>query len=112
VARLFKKHNGKQGVTVRSAPPELDIAASRTGDRFYLHVANMSYRNAVEAAFAVSGARVTGGRVFETAPGDPRAYVNQDAPSTFDPQERELAGGGVVKWRFPARSVSAVELAT
>src|SRR5437899_11960502 len=29
VMRLFKRHNGAQGVTVKSAPSNLDIAASR-----------------------------------------------------------------------------------
>ena len=55
IMRLFKRHNGKQGVAVQSAPPDLDIAASRSGNRVFLHVLNKSFGRAVEAGFAVAG---------------------------------------------------------
>jgi len=112
IMRLFKLYNGKQAIAVTSAPPDLDIAASRTAGRVYPHVLNMSYSQSVQAAFAVSGMRVKGGRVFEIAPEDPREYVNQDRPQIFAPQERQLSeqGAGVWSWRFPPRSVSAVVL--
>lgn len=110
IARLFKKYNGRQGVNVNLTPAGLDIAASRSGDTIYLHVANLEYAKAVEAPLVVNGMVVTGGRVFEIAPEDPRAYVNQDQPDVFRPQERALPSGPVARWRFPARSVSVVQL--
>jgi alpha-N-arabinofuranosidase len=103
IARLFKQHNGTHGVAVRSAPAGLDIAASRSGDKLYLHVANVQYGRAVEASFP--GAK--SGRVYGIAPDDLRAYVNQDQPDVFRPREAALTGSS---WRFPAGSVSAVEL--
>lgn len=103
IARLFKRHSGTHAVAVRKAPPELDIAASRADNRLYLHVANLAYANAVAATFPGT----TGGRVFEIAPEDPRSYVNQDQPNVFLPREAAVAGSS---WRFPARSVSVVEL--
>jgi alpha-N-arabinofuranosidase len=108
IARLFRKYNGEQGVAVRSTPAGLDIAASRTGGKVWLHVASLEYRRAVEASVAVDGMRVTGGRVFEIAPEDLRTDVNRDQPDIFQPREAVLPAGG--KWRFPAGSVSAVEL--
>jgi len=110
IARLFRRHNGTQGVAVRSAPDGLDIAASRTGNKVWLHVANLKYRGAVEAGFEVDGMRVAGGRVFEIAPENLRSYVNQDQPDVFRPREAPLATGADGKWRFPAGSVTAVEL--
>ncbi len=110
VMRLFGRYNGKQGVTVKSAPGELDIAASRTGNRIWLHVANLDFRRSVEAALAVEGFTIRNGRVFEIAPDDPREYVSQDQPRILHPRERNLGAGPVFRWRFPARSVSAVEL--
>jgi hypothetical protein len=110
VARLFRRQNGEQGVAVKSAPSDLDIAASRTADKLFLHVANLSYRRPVEAAFVVQGMTVAGGRVFEIAPEDPRTYVSQEQPAVFTPKEKPLGAGPVFKWRFPATSVSAVEL--
>jgi hypothetical protein len=110
VARLFKKVGGKQGVAVKSAPSGLDIAASRTADKMYLHVASLEYRRPVEAAFAVDGMTITGGRVFEIAPEDLRQYVNVEQPDVFKPREAALPPGPAPRWRFPAGSVTAVEL--
>jgi alpha-L-arabinofuranosidase len=110
IARLFKRHNGKQGVGVTKAPGGLDIAASRTGDRVYLHVANVQYKGAVEVVFAVSGKVITGGRVMAIAPADLRQNVGLDQPEIFKPQETALAAGPEPKWVFPAGSVSVVEL--
>jgi alpha-L-arabinofuranosidase len=110
VARLFKRHNGKEGVSVKSSPTDLDICGSRTGDKIFLHVANMNYASPVEASFAVSGMTVTSGRVWEIAPENPRQEISPLNPDVFKPVERLLAPTDVVKWRFPARSVSAVEL--
>jgi hypothetical protein len=103
VARLFRRHNGTHGVAVKSAPTGLDIAASRAGNKLFLHVANVEYSRPVEASFPGT----KGGRVFEIAPENLRAYVNQDQPDTFRPRESVMTGP---TWRFPAGSVSAIEL--
>ena len=110
IARLFKQVNGTHGVQVKTAPSSLDIAASRTDDKVYLHVANLEYKRSVEAEFAVAGMKITGGRVHEIAPQDLRQYVSQDQPDVFKPREVALAADPAPKWRFPAGSVSAVEL--
>jgi hypothetical protein len=103
IARLFKRHNGTHGIEVKSAPPGLDVAASVSNSKLYLHVLNTEFSRAIDAA--LPGTK--GGRVFEIAPENLRAYVNQDQPETFRPKEHVLSGS---TWRFPAGSVSAVEL--
>jgi alpha-L-arabinofuranosidase len=110
IARLFSRVNGTHGIDVKSGPSNLDIAASRTGGKIYLHVANLEYKRAVEASFAVTGMKITGGRVHEIAPEELRQYVSQDQPDVFKPRDAALPAGAVPKWRFPAGSVSAVEL--
>src|SRR5205823_1420651 len=110
VMRLFKRHNGEQGVTVKSAPSNLDIAASRTGDKLFLHVANVNFSGATEAAFAVTGLHAIAGRVWEISPENPRQEISPLNPDVFNPREEALPQGDILKWRFPARSVSAVEL--
>jgi len=110
VMRLFKRHNGTHGVAVKSAPASLDIAASREGSKLFLHVANMNYSGATDAAFAVEGFVVTGGRVLEISPENPRQEISPLNPDVFKPREHPLAQADAVKWRFPARSVSVVEL--
>jgi len=110
VMQLFKRHNGKQAVAVKSAPADLDIAVSRSGTRLYLHVANLSYRTSCEVTFAVEGMAIAGGAVSEIAPESPRAYVSETEPNVFAPVEKPLPLDPVPTWRFPAASVSAVEL--
>lgn len=110
VMRLYKKHCGRQGVTATSTTSDLDVAASRSGNKFFLHVANRRYNGAVEAAIAVRGGAITGGKVYEIAPTDLETYVNQDQRDVFTPQEKSFGEGPVFKWTFPAASVSAVEL--
>jgi alpha-L-arabinofuranosidase len=110
VARLFKRHNGTRAVAVRSQSSDLDLAASRDGDKFFLHVANMNYSKTVEASLLVAGRTVTACRVFEIAPENPRQEVSPLNPDVFKPQEHQLPRAKVFKWRFPARSVSALEL--
>jgi alpha-L-arabinofuranosidase len=107
VARLFKRYSGEQGVTVKAAPSSLDIAASRTGNQVFLHVLNLDCRKFVDVSFEVAGKKVISGRVLEIAPSDLRAYVSEDQPNSFQPVEKSLAAN----WRFPAASVSVVELA-
>lgn len=109
IMRLFKRHNGKQGIAVQ-APPDLDVAASRTGDKIFLHVANLRYRGSVQAAFSVAGMRIISGRVFEIAPEDLRTAVSQDEPDVFAPRQRAMPNPQAAAWQFPAGSVSAVEL--
>jgi alpha-L-arabinofuranosidase len=110
VSRLFKKVNGKQAVNVKTTPSGLDIAATRSGNKIYLHVANLEFSKSVEADFEVETSTLRGGRVFEIAPGDLRTAVDQDQPDVFKPRESALPAGPAVKWRFPAASVTAVEL--
>jgi hypothetical protein len=108
IMRLFRKHSGTQGVSATAPTRDLDIAASRTGSTVFLHVLNTNYSRAVEAGFEIASARITGGRVFEIAPKDPREYVGPEQPKIFDPVEKALPAGS--RWTFPARSVSVVEL--
>ena len=54
--------------------------------------------------------KISGGRVYEIAPEDSRTYVNQDQPNVFQPREAALPIDPIPKWRFPATSVSVVEL--
>lgn len=110
VMRLFGKHHGAEGVNVKTAPGALDVAASRTGNRIYLNVANTNYSSPVEATFAVEGMVIRGGRVLAIAPEKLRQEISTRNPNVFDPKEHVLPAGDKFRWRFPARSVCAVEL--
>jgi hypothetical protein len=110
IARLFRRYNGNQGVAVTSVPPGLDVAASRSGNTIYLHVANVNFRGSVEVSFAVQGMKVVSGRTWAIAPENLRQFVSLDQPGVFAPVESVIPGQPPFKWRFPAGSVTAVEL--
>jgi alpha-L-arabinofuranosidase len=110
VARLFKQHNGEQGIAVKSSPTELDVCSSRTGEKFFLHVANKNYSGAVEASLAVDGMTIMRGKVLQIAPENLRQEISPLNPDVFKPTDHQLDCDANVKWTFPARSVSVVEL--
>ncbi|MCL4401672.1 MAG: alpha-L-arabinofuranosidase, partial [Acidobacteria bacterium] len=112
IARLFRRWSGEQGIAVTAAPSGLDIAASRAGNRIYLHVVNVEYGRSVAAGFAVKGTVVKSGRVHAIAPEHLRQSVSQDQPDVFRPRDFTLPPGPALEWRFPAGSVSVVELET
>ncbi len=107
VMALYREHTGEDSLEVATAPGDLDVTASRTGDRVFLHVANINRRRPVTARFEVRGNRIVGGRVFHIAL-DPEHEVFEHKPEVTHPRESPLPLSG--PWSFPAASVSAVEL--
>lgn len=110
VTQLFRKNVGEQGVRVERAPSDLDVVATRTGERVFVHVANKRYSGAVTVSFRVSSSVIAGAKVRAIAPPDLRAYVDADQRKTFTPVEQDLGRGPEFTWRVPAGAVGAVEL--
>ncbi len=104
---LYRKHTGENALEVTSMPGDLDVTASRTGDRVFLHVANVSRTRPVAARFEVLRRRIAAGRIFHIAL-DPEYEIFQHEPEITHPKESALPASG--EWTFPAASVSAVEL--
>ena len=104
---LYRHHTGEKAVAVTKSPDALDVTASRTGDRVYLHVVNTERTHSVEADPHVDGKKVKAGRVFTLA-ADPEFEVFEYREDVLQPIEQPLPASG--KWAFPAASVSAVEL--
>jgi alpha-L-arabinofuranosidase len=107
VMALYRKHSGEKACTVAKAPDGLDVTASRTGDRVFLHVVNTQRTRAVAARIGIAGHAVQEGKVFALA-ADPEAEVMETDPDVVRLSEGALPADGA--WEFPAASVSAVEL--
>ena len=107
VMALYRKHSGEKACTVAKAPDGLDVTASRTGDRVFLHVVNTQRTRAVGARIGVAQQAVQEGKVFALA-ADPEAEVMETDPDVVRLSEGALPADGA--WEFPAASVSAVEL--
>ncbi len=107
VMSLYRKHSGKRAVAVTGTPDGLDVVASRTGNRVFLHVVNTRRTRSVRSTFRIQGARISEGRVHWFAL-NPEDEVFQYRPECTFPKEKKL--DSTLQWTFPAASVSAVEL--
>jgi len=107
VMSLYRHHTGAKAVNVETAPEDLDVTASRNGDRIYLHVVNTKRDRSITAQLVVNGMEIRSGNIFEMA-GDPEYEVIETQPDEIVPVEKNLPPDG--RWTFPPASVSAVEL--
>lgn len=107
VMSLYRHHVGSQAVRVARCPAELDVTASREGNRFFFHVVNTSRDRAIDVQFRVTGLASQAGKVFEIA-ADPMFEIRETSPDAFNPVEKTLPEDG--RWRIPPASVSAVEV--
>jgi len=119
VMALFRKHVGKKAVRVESAPKDLDVTASRTGRRIFMHVVNVNRTRSVRARVRLRGMAIVSARAFEIAD-DPASEIYETEPDLFAPKQRKLPVNGKrlqgkyrpgqLNWTFPPASVTAVEL--
>ncbi len=107
VMALYRHHTGEQAVGVVKAPDGLDVTASRTGGRLYLHVVNTSRKKSVAARLTIEDMNVESGTVFELA-ADPEFEVMETQARRIIPARKDLPTDTL--WTFPPASVSAVEL--
>jgi len=113
IMSLYKKYGGNQGIQVKEAPTDLDIAATRDNDKLYLHILNTRFTKPVKADIQVDGYDISSAKTYRIAPDDPRSYVDRGRKNTFEPEEQTLEKNsqGVIG-EFPPTSVSIVELRT
>jgi hypothetical protein len=107
VMSLYRRHGGQQAIGVTNAPEGLDVTASRTGERIFLHVVNTDRQRSITSRLVIDGMSIRSGSIFELAT-DPEFEVIETQANEIVPVRKELPSGG--QWTFPAASVSAVEL--
>jgi hypothetical protein len=94
---------------VVKAPEALDVTASRSKGRLFLHVVNTNRDRSVTTRLAVENMSILSGRVFQLA-ADPEFEVIETQAREITPVQKDLPPDGL--WTFPPASVSAVELDT
>jgi len=109
VMSLYRHHVGEQFIEVTHTPDGLDITASRTGDKFYLHVVNTQRTRSIRSPIDITGRQVRGGKVSEIAV-EPEHEITGFSPDSLNPAEKPWQDNA--PWEFPAASVSVVELDT
>jgi alpha-L-arabinofuranosidase len=104
---LYRHHTGTHAVDVIKTPEGLDVTASRSEDRIYLHVVNTNRTQGVSTALGVDDCTIESGKVFQLA-ADPQFEVIGTTLEEIPIEELAMTSPG--QWTFPAASVSAVEL--
>lgn len=107
VMSLYRHHTGERALNVGRVPGDLDVVASRTGDTVFLHVVNTNRTRSVKTTLGVDGMKVLSGRVHQLC-ADPEFEVMEGQSEDIVPVESALPASAA--WRFPAASVTAVEL--
>lgn len=107
VMSLYRHHSGEELVSVPSHPDGLDVTASRTGNRLFLHVVNIQRTGAVRTQININDMAIRSGEAFEIAV-PPEMEITRFTPRALQPKQKTLPPDG--HWEFPAASVTAIEL--
>lgn len=106
VMQLMGNHIGKKALDVRvSDDAGIDVCASRTGNRVFLHLVNLNRKNAQKLSFEIGGRSAVPCRILEIA-ADPAEEVCILTPDLFAPQEIPVTG---TAYTLPAAAVAVVE---
>jgi alpha-L-arabinofuranosidase len=108
VMKLYRHHIGTHALDVSSSPSDLDVVASRSGNKLFLHVVNTNRSREVGADFMLPEGSIAKATAFEIAD-DPMVEVS-DLNSSEVMQIRERALDNSGRWNFSPASVTAVEV--
>ena len=103
ISALFSKNMGTERVFC-DAPTDLDIAASRDGDDYYLHIVNTSFDRAATLPLTLDGKPITEGETL-LLKADPLFEVGDYTAGQLVPETIPHEGDF---WTIPAASVSVV----
>jgi hypothetical protein len=102
---MFGRNTGVFEVDVLESPEHLDIAVSRTGNRFYVHVVNTSMEEAVGTSIQCEDGICNGIRLIR-AVSDPFAHISEFCVDLFNEKTFEISCREQVL--FPPASVSVL----
>jgi alpha-L-arabinofuranosidase len=108
VMNLYRHHIGTHAVEVAACPAELDVVASRSAEKLFLHVVNTDRRRSATAELRLPSASIAGAVAYQIAD-EPMIEVTElNSSKVMQIERSKLPSDG--KWSFPAASVSAVEI--
>ena len=125
VFKMYMAHMGATAIRTEFAAPQatydrlgktatlwgLNGSASVSGKKVTLTVVNPHSSRMVEAEIVVRGASVAGGRGQVLTSGDLHAHNDFERPDAVHPEAAAVTvSGGRVVHRFPAASVTALDL--
>lgn len=108
IMKMYQKHRGDKGIIVTESPADLDVAATRKGDKIFINILNTQFSSPVKINLNIDGYTITSAKHYEIAPADKLAYVDDARHDTFNPIEKEISNPAEVI--IQAASVNVVEL--
>ena len=106
VMGLYSAHCGKSVVKAECADKDVDITASITGNKVYLHIVNTSAHSAANIPLEVEGKTIVKAEAWEIA-ANPWKEINQLDTECFLPVKRTI---DPAVYTLPAAGVAAIEL--
>ena len=100
---LFSAHMGEYALEA-AAPDKIDVSASCSGGKLFLHIVNLDSRNACKLELPAADGKTV--KVWEIA-AELASEVNEGNPEIFAPREFELTDN---IYTIPAAGVAAVEI--
>ena len=107
VMALYRKYSGRQALRLLSVPDGLDVTASRSGNKIFLHVVNTQRTNFVRARLHIQNLHCTSASAYEICE-DPEREIDDSCPELFKTVQRSVPPS--LQWSFPAASVTALVL--
>ncbi len=107
IMALYRKYSGKDYLNISGVPANLDVTASRSGNKIFLHVVNTSRVRQASVSLQIDGQKISSARAFEIST-DPEFEILSASGDPMKPKERTLTLNEPVV--FPGASVTAVEL--
>jgi len=105
IMSLFGRHQGKVAVDI-SCGGSLDVVASRTDDKYFIHAANTDMHVAQTIKLAVDGKQIKKATMYYID-ADPEEEIGLINPHCFDPKTLVIEGDTVT---IPAAAVAAIEI--
>ena len=106
VMGLYSAHCGKSAIKVECADKDVDITASITGNKVYLHIVNTNAHSSVNIPLEVEGKKIIKAEAWEIK-ADPWKEINQLDVECFLPVKSSI---NPEFYTLPAAGVAAVEL--
>lgn len=107
IMKLFRDHSGNKAIAVSSSASQVELSASRQGNKVYVHMVNTDLDSDVALDLSIEGLQITGGEQITINPGLDAA-IDSTALDVFEPHRQELAQ--VERIVLPKAAVSVVIL--
>lgn len=108
VMRQYRKHLGERALSVTHTPDDIDVVASRTGDRVYLNLVNTRRDRTARINLAIAGMKVTAGQGTVLADEPTVEISSLNCRDVMQPREFEVEVGKPLV--LPPASVTSLKL--